>query len=369
MREALCPSEEELAAPPERSATETKPKPSTTNTSSRSTLSESESPSGPTTAKAATDGTSHRGLTSWTTDDWNRELQEQFRSCQTIDELLLAGAELWHYRYCQDVWKYSIPAFRCRAAQLRPSIATETIMAVDAATIIYKSWFRYERQPENVLNNMRDLWSTLKPTHFIVAADSSKYREKERHPLYKATREEMPAEFYAFMEGCYTLLRSRGIQVEEFDGLEADDILSSVAFKAQLAQQPCTLVTDDRDMWQSLGAKTCLYSPRTQEFHNSEWLLTNKHITPNQAVDWFCLVGKSDLPSVKGIGPDKASKLLQAFKNIPGIMDNLETLSEKQREHMQEYYDKHYWEVKELHTTSRTCPVTWGKSVEATIRE
>ena len=270
----------------------------------------------------------------------------------------MAG-ELQRLRHFSGVWTYGIPRWREYYQKLCPNPQSINVVAVDLNAIVHASWYVAGADRKNPINMLRNLYRETSPKVWIVGVDKNA-EKRVKYAEYKSSREPKPQEFYDMFDDVVEMLRGKGVQLEIHDGWEADDVMCSVAFRCQIARHPCTLITEDKDSWQSLGPNTVLYSAKNKEYRNATWLMGAHRITPAQCVDWVSMVGgKNDIPGAKGIGGDTASKLLEAYMDVPGIFMNKEHLTEKKREGFLDFYENHYWRVKEIHTLSRELPIGW----------
>ena len=126
-------------------------------------------------------------------------------------------------------------------------------------------------------------------------------------------------------------------------------MMASIAFRCKLLGHYCTIVTDDKDLWQCLGNKTTIYSPRAKEFRDENWLLANHKIGPKQVVDWLCMTGKDDAPACPGIGPKTASELLSKFSNFWDIYAARDTFTAKRKAAIEGFAKEDYWIAQDLH--------------------
>ena len=298
-------------------------------------------------------------MTVETPETWTRHLRDVFDSASTPKELLVQASELWHYRYCANTWEYAIPVFRTRMSELWPTHRKETVVVSDLSGILHSCFHVQGCETEHALKMLRNVYKATSPSVFICAIDNGRGK-RDLHQDYKAGREERPPEFYAMCEEVKSALRDRGVQLEEHENIEADDVMCSIAWRCQLIEQPCVLATEDKDNWQALGKNTALYSPRNKEYRNADWLLATHRIRPVQCVDWVALVGgKNSLAGCKNVGEKRASDLLEAYGDFAGIVERSSALSPKLRENILEF-EKVYDEMKALHTLRRDIPVGWN---------
>jgi 5'-3' exonuclease len=295
-----------------------------------------------------------------TTDDWLRDLKDTFEQCKSIPELMNAAKLLYELRHFDGVEEYAVNIWKATMKGLWPYAQRHTVVAVDLPGVIYSSYHAAPEETDMPLRMLRNIYRETEPSSFIIATDCrtgvSKY---DNFPQYKGDRDDKPRELVDLFNRTIDYLTDKGMQVEEHDGLEADDILMTIATRAQLMGQPCILCTEDRDLWQALGPKTSIRTFRKKEYRNEEWLKAHHSITPAQIPDWLCFLGKNNVPGVPGIAEKIASKWLQAFGSVPGIYANRNTLTAAKRALVESLYENRYWDIVSLHTLAPTAPVSW----------
>jgi DNA polymerase-1 len=293
--------------------------------------------------------------------DFIKLLNEEIEECETAEKLMDTSRILYGMRDFAGVRECCIPLWKDRARRFIPTWKDITVVAVDLNSMFHAA---YGVQPDDAtglcLNMLRKVYKDLKPSVFSVCVDCRKgVTKKLENSGYKCSREREPEAFYQKLDATLDALRPK-VRLEEHDGYEADDSLNTIAFQAALLGAKCVLVSRDKDMWQSLYPGVAMYDRKSGEFRNHDWLVATHRITRKQVVDWLCMVGgKNDLPGVPGIGEKRASDLLQAYSDFIGAMDHSEN------DGLKEFFDTHYFKVKELHTLSVGVPVRWFSDLKA----
>lgn len=176
----------------------------------------------------------------------------------------------------------------------------------------------------------------LKPDYVCVAWDKPKTnirRRLELYPAYKAGRKSPPADFYVQIPLLHELLDAFGWPLYEADDYEADDIMGTLAVKARAEGLETILVTSDLDMLQLVNGHVKVYALKKglsniEEYHPESF--TEKYgIEPEQFVDLKAIKGDSsdNIPGVPGIGEKGAIALLQKYKTLDGVYENIELIS------------------------------------------
>ena len=180
-----------------------------------------------------------------------------------------------------------------------------------------------------------------KPDHIAVAFDApggSTYRY-ELDPEYKAGRKETPDLFRSQLPLIHEVLEALEITQLEVSGVEADDVIATLATRAAAEDMDVVIVTGDRDSYQ------LVHDPHVKVLYNkrgvSDYALYDEAgiaerclgVTPAQYLDYASLRGDTsdNLPGVPGIGEKTAAKLITTYGSLEGIYDHLDDLPPKQR--------------------------------------
>ncbi len=177
-----------------------------------------------------------------------------------------------------------------------------------------------------------ELIKRLKPDFVCVAWDKPKTNIRKRlkvYPDYKAGRKPAPADFYEQIPILHEVLEAFSWPLYEFDDYEADDIMHTLAKKAHEQNLETMLITSDLDALQSLDEHTHLYALKKGltniEKFDPKSFEEKYGIKVEQFLDSKALKGDSsdNIPGVPGVGEKTASKLLQDYKTLDGVYDNL----------------------------------------------
>lgn len=178
-----------------------------------------------------------------------------------------------------------------------------------------------------------ELLKKLKPDYVCVAWDKPKTNIRRRlavHPEYKAGRKAAPEDFYKQMPLLFELLEAFSWPLYEFDDYEADDIMHTLALKADKAGLETMLITSDLDALQSVREHTHVYALK-KGFSNIERFdiaaFESKYgIKSSQFLDLKSLKGDSsdNIPGVPGVGEKTAAELLREYGTLAHVYENLE---------------------------------------------
>ena len=177
-----------------------------------------------------------------------------------------------------------------------------------------------------LLNVLRD----EKPDYIAVAFDVGKTFRHQEYKEYKAHRIEMPDELRTQMARIQEIVRALGIPIIEAEGYEADDVLGTLAQKAEKEGLETLIVTGDTDTFQLIDEHTRVLTSRRSfsdtVVYDQEGIENRYGLQPQQLIDYKALVGdKSDnIPGVRGIGKKTATKLLQRYGSVEEIYAHLD---------------------------------------------
>lgn len=196
-----------------------------------------------------------------------------------------------------------------------------------------------------------ELIKKLKPDYVAVAWDKPKTNIRKRLEMYdgyKAGRKAAPPDFYAQIPILYDLLRTFGWPLYEYDDYEADDIMCTLAKKAEKAGLETMLITSDLDALQCLDKNTHVYALKKGfsniERFDPEYFENKQGIKTSQFLDLKSLKGDSsdNIPGVPGVGEKTAVELLQKYETLDNIYDNLALIKDSVRKKLEAGKDSAY---------------------------
>ena len=175
------------------------------------------------------------------------------------------------------------------------------------------------------------------PDYFACVFDSKgKTFRHKIYPDYKANRSEMPKEMQDQLVHLWEILEAMKIPVLKLIGIEADDIIGSLAKNAKAEGLQTYIVSGDKDFTQLVGKDVFLYAPPTKKstepiIYDIKKVEQKWGVPPSSIIDLLGLMGDSsdNIPGVPGIGPKTAVKLLSKYGNIENVLDNAENVANK----------------------------------------
>ncbi|MDX6277289.1 MAG: polymerase [Nocardioidaceae bacterium] len=193
-----------------------------------------------------------------------------------------------------------------------------------------------------LINVLRD----EQPTHVAVAFDvSRKTFRLEQYAEYKGNRSKSPPEFTGQIPLIKEILKALRIQMFEKDGFEADDIIGTLATRAEAAGMQVLICTGDRDALQLVTEQTTVLYPRkgvSDLARMTPTAVEEKYaVTPDHYPDIAALVGETsdNLPGVPGVGPKTAAKWINQYGTLDALVADVESIPGKAGESLREHLD------------------------------
>lgn len=190
---------------------------------------------------------------------------------------------------------------------------------------------------------------TEKPDYLAVAFDCAAPTFRHRlYAPYKGTRKPAPLEFKEQQPVLRQILEAMTIPVFSLEGWEADDILGTLAKRAQSEGMEAVIVSGDHDLLQIADEHIRISIPSTRggktdtENYDAEAVLKNYQVTPRQFIDVKALMGDSsdNIPGLPGVGKVTATKLIVTYGSVEEAHEHLEEIKpNKAREAMRDHYD------------------------------
>ncbi|MFP6617517.1 MAG: 5'-3' exonuclease H3TH domain-containing protein, partial [Candidatus Hydrogenedentota bacterium] len=210
------------------------------------------------------------------------------------------------------------------------------------------------------------------PTHIVMVFDAPgpTFRD-ELYPEYKANRDATPEDLILQFPLIDQLVEAFDIPILRVPGVEADDVMGTLAIMAEEQGLHPTLVTGDKDMLQCVTDTVKVFDPSKGD--NGKWyapadVVERYGVPPKHVIDMLGLMGDSadNVPGVRGIGEKTAKKLLEKYATMDGVYKNIDDLKGKQKEKLIEDKEKAYLSL-ELVTIK--TDVTLDDDLEAFARK
>ena len=224
---------------------------------------------------------------------------------------------------------------------------TPTLFLVDGSSYLYRAFHALPNltnsrgEPTGALlgvaNMLKRLLKEQDPEYIAVVFDAKgpTFRH-ELYPEYKANRPPMPADLRQQVESILEFTRMLGLPLLQVEGVEADDVIGTLARSAEEASMNCVISTGDKDMAQLVSDRTTLTNTMTNTDMDREGVKVKFDVTPEQIVDFLALTGdKSDnIPGVEKCGPKTAAKWLGKWGNLDEVMTHADEVGGKIGEYL-----------------------------------
>jgi DNA polymerase-1 len=234
------------------------------------------------------------------------------------------------------------------------------LFLLDAYALIYRAYFafannhRYNSKGLNTsamfgfTNTLLEVLNKEKPTHIAVVFDTpAQTARHEEYTEYKAHREEMPEDLALSIPYIIRIIEAFDIPVIMSDGYEADDVIGTLAKKAEKHGFVTYMMTPDKDFGQLVDENILIYKPA--RLGNGAEIMGVKEVcakfevqTPDQVRDILGLWGDSadNIPGIPGVGEKTAKELIKQFGSIENLLENTDKLKGKLQERVREHGEK-----------------------------
>jgi DNA polymerase-1 len=213
--------------------------------------------------------------------------------------------------------------------------AKSILYLVDGSSYIYRAYHALPKltnsagEPTGALlgvaNMLRRLLNDAESENIAVVFDAKgpTFRH-EMYDQYKANRPPMPLELRHQIEPIHEIVRLLGLPLIQVTGVEADDVIGTLATRAAADKMDCIISTGDKDMAQLVNDHVSLINTMTNTHMDADGVHEKFGVTPGQIVDFLALTGdKADnIPGVEKCGPKTAAKWLNQWQDLAGVMAN-----------------------------------------------
>ena len=226
------------------------------------------------------------------------------------------------------------------------------LFLLDAFALIYRAYFAFAKNPRinskgldtsaifGFTNSLVEVINKQKPTHLAVVFDTPKPTQRHvDYPEYKAQREAMPEGISNALPYIDQLLEAFNIPKLYKDGYEADDVIGTIAKKAEKAGYQVYMMTSDKDFAQLVSENIFMYRPGnkwqpTQVWGIEQVLEKFKINKVSQVIDFLAMMGDAsdNVPGISGVGQKTAQKFISEFGSIEALFANTDKLQGKIKE-------------------------------------
>ena len=236
-------------------------------------------------------------------------------------------------------------------------MAHKKLFLLDGMALIYRAHFALSKNPRftsaglntsammGFTNTLLEILKKEQPTHIAVVFDTSAPTERHTdYEAYKAHREQMPEDLSRALPYVVKIIEGFNIPVITLDGYEADDIIGTLAKKAEIAGFQVFCMTPDKDFGQLVSDNIFIYKPsrmgNDMEILGVPEILKKWEIERvDQVIDILGLWGDAvdNIPGIPGIGEKTAKDLIKRYGTMENIIANSHELKGKQRENVEQF--------------------------------
>ena len=209
----------------------------------------------------------------------------------------------------------------------------KTLLLVDGSSYLYRAFHalpdlrNHNNEPtgaiHGVLNMLRRLHKDYHADYSACVFDAKgKTFRDELYPDYKAHRPPMPPDLAAQIEPLHTCIRAMGWPMLIVDGVEADDVIGTLAKQAAAAGMRCIISTGDKDIAQLVNAQVTLVNTMSNEVLDEANVQAKFGVPPERMLDYLMLVGDTsdNVPGVQKVGPKTAVKWLAQYGSLENLI-------------------------------------------------
>jgi DNA polymerase-1 len=235
-------------------------------------------------------------------------------------------------------------------------MSKKRLFLLDAYALIFRGYYALIKNPRinskgedtsaimGFMNSLFDVIKREKPDHLAVCFDKGGSKERtELFPEYKANRLETPDAIKLAVPYIQEILKAMHIPVVVLEGLEADDIIGTLAKQAEKEDYQVFMVTPDKDFGQLVSENIFMYRPARMGNGIEIWGIPEIQKRfgverPEQVIDYLGMMGDAsdNIPGLPGVGEKTAKKFLEEFGSMENLLANTDKLKGKMKEKVAE---------------------------------
>ncbi|MEM5566642.1 DNA polymerase I [Psychroserpens sp. AS72] len=225
------------------------------------------------------------------------------------------------------------------------------LFLVDAYALIFRGYYAFIKNPRinskgedtsaimGFMNSLLDVIKRERPDHLAVCFDKGGSADRvEMFEAYKANRDETPEGIKTAVPYIYEILKAMHIPIMVKEGYEADDVIGTLAKKAEKEGYQTFMVTPDKDFAQLVSENIFMYRPMFGGGYET-WGIPEVQkkfevTDPLQVIDYLGMMGDAsdNIPGLPGVGPKTAKKFIAAYGSMEGLLANTHELKGKMKE-------------------------------------
>jgi len=227
---------------------------------------------------------------------------------------------------------YSTGLLRDIARKIRPSM-DKTLLLVDGSSYLYRAFHALpelkspQGEPTGAIHGVLSMLKRLSAEYgaaqraCVFDAKGKTFRD-DVYPEYKANRPSMPEDLASQIEPLKEAIAALGWPVLTISGVEADDVIATLAEQARRGGWSCIISTGDKDLAQLVDERVTLVNTMSNEKLDPAGVKQKFGVAPEQIVDYLSLTGDAvdNVPGVEKVGPKTAAKWIQQFGSLDAVI-------------------------------------------------
>ncbi len=217
------------------------------------------------------------------------------------------------------------------------------IILIDGTNYLYRAFYALENMPNGavygITNMLKSLLKEYQPVYAAIVFDAkgSNFRHS-LFPEYKANRAKTPDELSAQIPHVHEIVQALGFPLLMETGVEADDVIGTLALQAQAAGMEVLIFTGDKDFAQLVCSEITIVDTMKKTNFDVSAVIEKFGVAPELIVDYLSLVGDKvdNIPGVNKVGPKTAVKWLNAYGSLDGVIENAAKIKGKVGEYLRE---------------------------------
>ncbi|EMK3269072.1 DNA polymerase I [Vibrio vulnificus] len=220
------------------------------------------------------------------------------------------------------------------------TIPENPLILIDGSSYLYRAFHAYPGTMSNgdiptnavygVVNMLRSMMRQFASDRIAVVFDAKgKTFRDDMYPEYKANRPPMPDDLRCQIELLHQVIKAMGLPLIVIEGVEADDVIGTLAYQASQQGMPVLISTGDKDMAQLVDDNITLINTMTNVVMDREGVIEKFGIPPELIIDYLALMGDKvdNIPGVPGVGDKTATALLQGIGGLSKLYDHLDDIA------------------------------------------
>ena len=251
---------------------------------------------------------------------------------------------------------------------------SNTVLLIDGSNYLFRAFHGLpdlrtsQQEPTGAMRGffgmLGKVWNLAKPDRAVIVFDApGKNFRHEKYPDYKANRPPMPDDLRVQIEPLLAILKDLGWPLVSVKGVEADDVIATLAEKARAQGMKIVIATGDKDMAQLVDEDIRLLNTMNIKFYDKEGVKEKYGVYPDRIIDYLALMGDKvdNVPGIEKCGPKTAAKWIDLYGDLDGVKTHADEVKGKVGEYLREglpFLDK----ARELVTIKRDCelPEEWS---------